>query len=255
MLSLLAELDAKLARAVDDFDFNAYTRALADFCNEDLSAFYFDIRKDRLYCDVNVATGYQTPERAAYRSVLDTLFHALIRYAAPVLVFTAEEVWGTRYPDAGSVHLLEWPTLPDFASLRHPRESGDPEQASADPTLGSRLRGNTQLVEKWKAIRIIRNAINEAIEPLRREKQIRSSLEAVVELPMHTTHDGQFDGVDWSEITITASVSLKAPISDYNGPVTVTRTTHHKCGRCWRHLPEVTTDGALCNRCETVLDA
>src|SRR3546814_9957189 len=53
MLALLADLDAKLAVAVDDFDFNAYTRLLADFCNEDLSAFYFDIRKDRLYCDVN----------------------------------------------------------------------------------------------------------------------------------------------------------------------------------------------------------
>src|SRR3546814_115250 len=90
MLSLLADLDAKLAAAVDDFDFNAYTRSLADFCNEDLSAFYFDIRKDRLYCDVNPATGAQTAERAACRTVLDTLFHALVRYAAPVLVRSEE---------------------------------------------------------------------------------------------------------------------------------------------------------------------
>ncbi|MGV1685153.1 isoleucine--tRNA ligase [Sphingopyxis sp. NJF-3] len=216
MLSLLADLDAKLAAAVDDFDFNAYTRLLADFCNEDLSAFYFDIRKDRLYCDVNPATGHQTAERAAYRTVLDTLFHALVRYAAPVLVFTSEEVWSTRYPDAGSVHLLEWPELP----------------ALAGPTR--------ELREKWAQIRATRALVTERIEPLRREKIIRSSLEAEVWLP-----DDPGD-VDFEEIFITSTV--------HRGDWDVKRTENHKCGRCWRHLPEVTEDGALCNRCETVLD-
>ncbi len=126
MLNLLADLDAKLAAAVDDFDFNSYTRLLADFCNEDLSAFYFDIRKDVLYCDLGPAAPLGTDTRRAYRSVLDVLFHALVRYAAPVLVFTSEEVWGTRYPDAGSVHLLEWP---NFDQLLCPREGGDPSSA------------------------------------------------------------------------------------------------------------------------------
>jgi isoleucyl-tRNA synthetase len=91
----------KLKRAVDDFDFNAYTRLLADFANDDLSAFYFDIRKDVLYCDVNALTGEQSERRRAYRSVLDILFHAMVRWCAPVLVFTTEEVWATRFPDAG----------------------------------------------------------------------------------------------------------------------------------------------------------
>ena len=106
VLALLAKLDAKLRQAVADFDFNTYVRALTDFCNEDLSAFFFDIRKDSLYCDAA-----SDPKRMAYRTVLDTLFHALVRYAAPVLVFTAEEVWGTRFPEGGSVHLLEWPEV------------------------------------------------------------------------------------------------------------------------------------------------
>ena len=106
ILHLLADMDAKLRQAVDDFDFNTYTRLLSDFANNDLSAFFFDIRKDSLYCDAPTAL-----KRRAYRTVLDTLFHALVRYAAPVLVFTAEEVWGTRYPEAGSVHLLEWPEV------------------------------------------------------------------------------------------------------------------------------------------------
>ncbi|KZY94210.1 isoleucine--tRNA ligase, partial [Erythrobacter sp. HI0074] len=104
ILALLADLDGKLRHAAENYDFNAYTRLLVDFCNEDLSAFYFDIRKDVLYCD-----GPGSVKRNAYRTVLDLLFHALVRYAAPVLVFTAEEVWSTRYPDGGSVHLLEWP--------------------------------------------------------------------------------------------------------------------------------------------------
>ena len=76
------------------------------FANDDLSAFFFDIRKDSLYCDAPDA-----PKRRAYRTVLDTVFHALVRWMSPILCFTAEEVWGTRYPDGGSVHLLEWPEI------------------------------------------------------------------------------------------------------------------------------------------------
>jgi isoleucyl-tRNA synthetase len=228
MLSLLADLDAKMAQAVDDFDYNTYTRLLADFCNEDLSAFYFDIRKDVLYCDLGPAAPLGTDTRRAYRSVLDVLFHALVRYAAPVLVFTSEEVWGTRYPQAGSVHLLEWPILPDLS------------------TLGSRVRGNDELKERWAELRQLRNQVNEAIEPLRREKIVRSSLEANVVVGDHLATG--FTPPDLAELFITASVERM-----HGDAVTITPTTDHKCGRCWRHLPEVADDGALCNRCETVL--
>ncbi len=219
MLNQLAHLDQHLREAVDDFDFNSYTRLLTDFCNEDLSAFYFDIRKDRLYCDINLATGVQTAERAAYRTVLDTIFQALVRYAAPVLVFTSEEVWGTRYPDASSVHLLEWPEL----------------------DVGALIDG--ELALRWDEARAHREAVTAAIEPLRREKIVRSSLEAKVSMPAVPNLSEQA----MAEIAITAAVT-------YGGEsVTVTPTTDHKCGRCWRHLPEVTEDDNLCNRCETVL--
>jgi isoleucyl-tRNA synthetase len=217
MLSLLAQLDATLRQATADFDFNSYVRALTDFCNEDLSAFFFDIRKDCLYCDAPTDA-----KRRAYRTVLDTLFHALVRYAAPVLVYTSEEVWGTRFPDAGSVHLLEWPEVPN---LRHSREGGDDE-----------------LVGKWDAIRASRILANELIEPLRREKVIGSSLEA------EYTYAGDPGDVDLAEIFIVAAVHQGEEAS-------VTRTTHHKCGRCWRHLPEVAEDGALCGRCADVVAA
>ncbi len=226
MLSLLADLDAKMARAVDDFDFNSYTRLLSDFCNEDLSAFYFDIRKDVLYCDLGPAAPLGTDTRRAYRSVLDTLFHALVRYAAPVLVFTAEEVWGTRYPEAGSVHLLEWPVLPSFEH-------------------------NKELVLRNTELRELRSKVTEAIEPLRREKIVRSSLEAEVTMSDLETILRDLDPSYLAETFISGTVHL---VPGHDG-ITITPTQNHKCGRCWRHLPEVTEDGALCNRCETVLDA
>jgi len=236
VLHLLADMDAKLRQAVDDFDYNSYVRLLSDFANNDLSAFFFDIRKDSLYCDA-----VTSPKRMAYRTVLDILFHALVRYAAPVLVFTAEEVWQTRFPDEGeSVHFLEWPEVP-FAA-RSPAKAGvQPLQdATVDAQLDPGLRRGTGLVEKWALIRNLRALATEQIEPLRREKVLGSSLEAEVTVP------SEAGDVDLSEIFISATV--------HKGEWGVTKTTHHKCGRCWRHLPEVTEDGALCGRCEEVVN-
>ncbi|ROT96966.1 isoleucine--tRNA ligase [Altererythrobacter sp. FM1] len=217
MLDRLVALDGVLRRAVDDFDFNEYTRALVDFTNEDLSAFFFDVRKDRLYCDAPGGI-----ERRAYRTVLDILFQALIRYAAPVLVFTAEEVWSTRFPDAGSVHLTEWHPLPG---------------EWRDDALATR----------FAAMRELREDVTEAIEPLRRDKTIRSSLEANVTVPAAAVPEG-FTDYDLAELFITATVARGQSDS-----VTVSRTSDHKCGRCWRLLPEVAEDGALCGRCEDVV--
>jgi len=210
-LHQLWQLDGDLRLAVAEFDFNTYVRRLSEFCNEDLSAFFFDIRKDSLYCDA-----VDDPKRMAYRTVLDTLFQALVRYAAPVLVFTAEEVWASRYPDGGSVHLLEWPELPRFT--------------------------DEGLATKWSELRGLRAQVLEAIEPLRREKVLGSGLEAEVSVPVEAT------GVDLAELFITATVT-----HGQGDGVTVSRTSQHKCGRCWRHLPDVTEDGTLCARCDDVV--
>jgi isoleucyl-tRNA synthetase len=216
VLALLGEMDATLRTAVAEFDFNTYVRALSDFCNEDLSAFFFDIRKDSLYCDAPT-----DPRRRAYRTVLDTLFHALIRYAAPVLVFTAEEVWGTRYPDGGSVHLLEWPTL---------------HSADAD-------------IAKWTELRALRQQVSEAIEPLRRDKLVRSSLEAEVVVPASAVPEGVSND-------LLAELFISGPVSrGTDDRVGVRASDDHKCGRCWRLLPEVPDDGGLCARCAEVVEA
>ncbi len=219
ILHRLAAVDAELKKHVNNFAFGPYVRVLTQFAQEDLSAFFFDIRKDCLYCDVNPETGAQSDKRRAYRSVLDILFHALTRYIAPVLVFTAEEIWQSRFPDENdSIHLKEWPDV----DLRWQ---------------------DAELAEKWVAIRQARTSVTEAIEPLRREKTIRSSLEAKISYPIAGL---PIDEDEFTELTIVASVT--------DGPeVTVTKTSHHKCGRCWRFLPEVKSDGALCDRCHSVL--
>ena len=214
MLGQLKRLDTVLRQAIADFDFNEYTRALTDFCNEDLSAFFFDIRKDRLYCDDPAGT-----ERRAYRTVLDIMFQALVRYAAPVLVFTAEEVWTTRFPDRGSVHLQDLHELPE---------------AWLDDALA----------ERFAALRTLRGQVLEAIEPLRREKVLGSGLEAEVTIP------GDAPAADLAELFITAKVTR-----GQGEGVAVTRTSDHKCGRCWRHLPDVAEDGDLCGRCDSVVGA
>jgi isoleucyl-tRNA synthetase len=152
-------------------------------------------------------------KRRAYRTVLDTLFHALVRWLAPVLVFTTEEVWGTRFPDAGSVHLLEWPEIPVV----------DGDDA------------------RWTQLRALRAQVTEAIEPLRRDKVVGSSLEAEVWVPSSEDPDLL------AELFITSTV--------HNGDeIKVAKTENHKCGRCWRHLPDVESDGGLDERCREVVN-
>jgi isoleucyl-tRNA synthetase len=210
VLDLLGKLDVELKAATDAFEFNRYLRLLTDFAQDDLSAFFFDIRKDSLYCDAPTDL-----KRRAYRTTLDILFHALVRYAAPILVFTTEEAWQARFPEADSVHLLEWPELPKIP---------------ADKVIAT----------EWTGLRALRTQVTEAIEPFRRDKVIRSSLEAEVTVP-----EMPLSAADLAEAFIVAKVS--------KGPLSVTRSDYHKCGRCWRLLPEVTADGALCDRCTGVL--
>ena len=232
MLHKLAELDAQMRAVVDKkggsedwLEFGRYTRALSEFANNDLSAFFFDIRKDCLYCDVDPASGKETDKRRAYRTVLDHLFHALVRYAAPIIPFTAEEVWQSRYPQSGSVHLLVWPQV---------------NAAWLDEALGRR----------WSGIRSSRDQVNEAIEPLRRAKDIRSSLEAEVTLSELQAMVDDLPAADaFAEYCIVADVTFAM---GHEG-VTVSPTARHKCGRCWRHLPEVAQDGDLCDRCTDIL--
>jgi isoleucyl-tRNA synthetase len=221
VLHRLALLDQELREASEAFDFNRYARAIMAFANDDLSAFFFDIRKDSLYCDSPA-----NPKRRGYRTVLDITFEALVRWLSPILCFTCEDAWSARHGDAKSVHLEEWPQIP--AEWR-------------DDALGAR----------WASVIEARARVTEAIEPYRRDKAIGSSLEAEVVVPLRD--DGQrsdLAAVDFAEVAIVSS----ATIVEGSGEVEVRRTERLKCGRCWRHLPEVEEQGALCARCDEVVN-
>jgi isoleucyl-tRNA synthetase len=248
ILHRLATLDAELRDATNRFEFNRYARLIAAFANDDLSAFFFDIRKDSLYCDAPTS-----PKRRAYRTVLDHVFQALVRWMSPILCFTAEEVWQTRYPEGGSVHLLEWPEV-------------DP--AWRDDDLG----------QKWERLLAWRGFVTEVIEPLRREKQIGSSLAAKLWVGTSGLHDIKsystdelaelfiVSEVDWQEASLvevgpSGGPEIHAPYypagfiqrGEFHLALKVEPTVHNKCGRCWRLLPEVAEDGGLCARCEEVV--
>jgi isoleucyl-tRNA synthetase len=155
--------------------------------------------------------------------VLDHVFQALVRWTSPILCFTAEEVWQTRYKEGGSVHLLEWPAI-------------DP--AWRDDALAAR----------WDVIRATRERVTECIEPLRRDKVIGSSLEARIIYP-----DLELELTDESLADL-AEIYIVSEVAPGQGEgIEVMRTDHLKCGRCWRHLPEVAEDGGLCARCLEVV--
>ena len=230
VLHRLAELDAELRQAAADFEFNRYATALTTFANNDLSAFFFDIRKDSLYCDAREAG-----TRRSYRTVLDIVFHALVRWASPILCFTAEEVWQSRFPsEGGSIHLESWPAI---------------DAGWKDEALGA----------KWGRLRDIRSVATAAIEPLRRSKVIGSSLEAKLTLGLAEEADRVLvASVPFGEIAIVSDVVIETALSGETVTIDgiagiaarAEPSDDHKCGRCWRLLPEVTEDGALCDRCE-----
>ena len=232
VLHRLVEVDADLQAAVEAYEFGRYLNAITTFANNDLSAFFFDVRKDALYCDARTTT-----KRCAYRTVLDHVFHALVRWLAPILVFTTEEVWGTRFPNDGSIHLEQWPNMvPGWR----------------DDALG----------RKWQRLRDIRAVATGAIEPLRRGKVIGSSLEADLTLALAAIEDRALvASVPFEEIAIVSELTVE-PTRDAGMHVIegiegvgarATRTDRHKCGRCWRYLPEVEADGTLCDRCAEVV--
>jgi isoleucyl-tRNA synthetase len=221
VLHKLAVLSDELKAATVTYDFNRYTSLITEFVQNDLSAFAMDVRKDSLYCDAPTA-----PARRAWRTVLDITFHALTRWLAPVMVFTAEEVWGTRYPDAGSVHLLEWPEI----------DAGWQDAA---------------LDKQFMLARKLREEVYLKLEELRRGKTVGSFLEASVTITTtHADRIAALAGLDLAELLLVADVSLTHADTE---SLTVEKADLAKCARCWRHLPDVNAGTELCGRCDAVV--
>lgn len=222
VLHRLSVISGELKVAAEAYDFNRYTSLINEFVQNDLSAFAMDVRKDSLYCDAPTA-----PARRAWRTVLDITFHALTRWLAPVMVFTAEEVWGTRYPDAGSVHLLEWPEI----------EAGWQD---------------TALDKQFMLARKLREEVYLKLEELRRAKTVGSFLEASVTITTtHADRIAALAGLDLAELLLVADVSLTNGDTE---ALTVEKADLAKCARCWRLLPDVNAETELCGRCDAVVN-
>ncbi|HET7796901.1 MAG TPA: class I tRNA ligase family protein, partial [Nevskia sp.] len=159
VLHRLAELDRLMRQGIADYDYHAIFTALHNFCAVDLSAFYFDIRKDRLYCD-----GSDDLRRRATRTVLDRTFDCLVRWLAPILCFTAEEAWLARYGDSPA----------DDQNMRsiHCELFAEAPAEWHDAVLAAR----------WGGLRDLRRVVTGALEIARAEKRIGSSVQAAVHI-------------------------------------------------------------------------
>ena len=223
MLARLAELESVVREGYAAYDFKRIFHALLNFCVNDLSAFYLDIRKDALYCDA-----YDSVTRKAALTVLDQVFNALTAWLAPMLCFTMEEVWLNRFPDdTGSVHLRAFPDMPD-------------EWRDA------------ALAEKWRKVRAVRRVVTGALEIERREGRIGSSLEAAPKVYVSDESlRAALRGVDLAEIAITSGGSLipeEGPREAFrledvpDVAVVFARAQGTKCARSWKILPDVGSD-------------
>ncbi|ACM25616.1 isoleucine--tRNA ligase [Rhizobium rhizogenes] len=222
MLHRLAELDELVRESYDAFDFKRIARALIDFSNVELSAFYFDVRKDALYCDAPSSL-----RRRAALAVIRTIFDCMVTWLAPMLPFTTEEAWLSRNLSAVSVHLEQFPAVP--AEWK-----------------------NEALAEKWKKIRAVRSVVTGALEIERKDKRIGSSLEAA---PVVYVADQELlkalEGQDLAEICITSGITVNGG----EGPTDAFRLDDaakvsvvpalaegRKCARSWRITTDVGSD-------------
>ncbi|MBS0573936.1 MAG: isoleucine--tRNA ligase [Proteobacteria bacterium] len=236
VLHRLAELDHVVRKGYQHYDFQGVFQTLFTFCTVDLSAIYFDIRKDALYCDAP-----SSMRRRAARTVLDILFHRLTTWLAPILTFTMEEVWLCRFPgDDSSIHLEDMPETPaDW--LDEP------------------------LAQKWDKVRRVRRVVTAALEVQRTAKVIGASLEAAP--VVHVEDAGvlrALKSVAFADLCITSAIQVTAdPIPQEafrladvpEVGVVFELAEGEKCQRCWKILPDVGSHGheGTCARCNDAL--
>lgn len=233
VLHRLHEVDATIRADIAKYDYSHILTVLFGFCNSDLSAFYFDVRKDSLYCDRTDAV-----TRRAARTVMEHLFNHLVVWLAPIVSFTAEEAWLARHGDGEgqSVHLQTFPDVP--AAWQ-----------------------NDALAEKWAVIRNVRRVVTGALEVARNEKKIGAPLQASPKVFIADAMKNAFEGVDFAEVCVNSDLTLSAgaaptgafALADVEGVgVVVELAQGKKCERCWKVLPTVGANAAhpdLCPRC------
>ena len=221
----LRETEIAVYAAMKNYDFHEAYQQLLRFVSNDLSALFFDVRKDRLYCD-----GLQSRGRQLTLEVMASTLHSLVTHLAPILAFTCEEVWQARpYKDSGdkaSVHLENFSTM-------------------ADTSL------NPALAAKWAKVLEVRKAVLAALETARHDKQIGSAMEAAVEMTAPADLRAACAGLDMAEICITSSFNIE---EGTELDIKITAAMGKKCQRCW-NIRTLVAHRPVCQRCDDVLTA
>jgi isoleucyl-tRNA synthetase len=221
-LSRAAQLQADILAHFKDYEFHPVVSKLQIYCSEDLGAFYLDVLKDRLYTNAPKSLARRSAQTVLYR-----ITHAMLRWMAPFLSFTAEEAWQAF----GTSESIFMETFSDL---------GTPDDA---------------LLTKWTRIREIRDQVNKDIETLRADGKVGASLQASVNLQVGPEDHALLAslGQDLKFVFITSQLILQAG-SDMVATVSVSQDT--KCDRCWHYAPDVGVNPAhptLCGRCDSNL--
>ncbi len=233
VLDRLAKIDVAIRKMTEAFNFHGIFYELHQFCNSDLSAFYFEIRKDTLYCDDDSSN-----ERRACRTVMDEVFNRLTAWLAPILCFTAEEAWQSRYSNIeNSVHLRSYDRIP---TEWH----------------------NSGIAHNWMYIRKVRQVVMSALETARNDGKIGASLQAAPTVYISKEILAAFAGQDASSLFITSSATLTtdpAPADAFrleaidDIAVGFAMAEGEKCARCWKVSREVGAKRDICDRCYKVV--
>ena len=229
VLDRLATIDVAIRKMTELYDFHGIFSELHQFCNSDLSAFYFEIRKDTLYCDDKSSMA-----RRACRTVMDAVFNRLTAWLAPILCFTAEEAWQSRHSDIeNSVHLRSYDPIPT--------EWHDNDVA-----------------ERWAQIRRVRQVVMSALESARNDGRIGASLQAAPTVYVSEDMLSAFAGQDAASLFITSSAILTTDTAPADAfrleaindiAVGFSMAEGEKCARCWKISREVSVARDICDRC------
>lgn len=220
-LARASELQAEILRHFDVYEFHPVVAKLQVYCSEDLGAFYLDVLKDRLY-----TTAPKSLARRSAQTALHQITHAMLRWMAPILSFTAEEAWAVFAKDStqGSIFFETFSALPSV---------------------------NEALLAKWARIREVRDVANKAIEDLRTEGKVGASLQAQLAITAGADDAALLRslGADLKFVTITSAVTV---VDGDELAVTVTPSSATKCERCWHYADDVGAHAehpTLCGRC------
>jgi len=214
ILHKLFRLDQSIKENLKTYNFHKMYKDLLNFCTLDLSSFYFDIRKDVLYCD-----DVKSKKRKNCIIVLNVILECLLKWYAPIFVFTTEEIYGLITKKEESIHQLDFATIPNSWI-------------------------NKNLENKWKDLYKIKQTANIAIEEQRSDKKIGSSLEAEIEITSNKKTYDLLEGLDLPEYFITSKATIKISQEDEEDiKILVKKAVGSKCNRCWKVLD------TNCKRC------